>query len=216
MRMMEILKKRIKHLKRKNIKTEEIKDQNKMLLKKISDMNAIIERLNDNKQKLTEENRTLKQDLERERRISEEKTESLRMMQAEGRRKEAELRDMERSLNISTDYVDRNLDLSAKNEELQEKISSFRNFRKKLSSANYKYKQEIKRLRGQTQALEEAQERDQKTIKSQMNIISIKEKILERKSRNLAVLLASIKENISLRMTPEMPSPGLRENSSTR
>ena len=145
--MMEILKKRIKYLKRKNIKTEEIKDQNKMLLKKISDMNAIIERLNDNKQKLTEENRTLKQDLERERRISEEKSESLRMMQAEGRRKEAELRDMERSLNISTDYIDRNLDLSAKNEELQEKMLTLRNSRKKLLSAKYKCKQEIKRLR---------------------------------------------------------------------
>ena len=198
--MMEILKKRIKYLKMKNIKTEEVKDQNKKLLKKISDMNAIIERLNDKKQKLKEENRTLKQDLESERRISEEKTESMRMMQAERRRKETELRDMERSLNISTDYIDRNLDLSAKNQELQEKIVTLRNSRKRLSSENYKFKQEIKRLRGQTQALEEAQEEDQKTIKSQMNIICIKEKILERKSRNLAVLLASIKENISLRM----------------
>ena len=198
--MMEILKKRIKYLKMKNIKTEEVKDQNKKLLKKISDMNAIIERLNDKKQKLKEENRTLKQDLESERRISEEKTESMRMMQAERRRKETELRDMERSLNISTDCIDRNLDLSAKNQELQEKIITLRNSRKRLSSENYKCKQEIKRLRGQTQALEEAQEEDQKTIKSQMNIICIKEKILERKSRNLAVLLASIKENISLRM----------------
>ena len=198
--MMEILKKRIKYLKMKNIKTEEVKDQNKMLLKKISDMNAIIERLNDKKQKLKEENRTFKQDLESEMRISDEKTESLRMMQAERRRKETELRDMERSLNISTDYIDRNLDLSAKNQELQEKIVTLRNSRKRLSSENYKFKQEIKRLRGQTQALEEAQEEDQKTIKSQMNIICIKEKILERKSRNLAVLLASIKENISLRM----------------
>ena len=198
--MMEILKKRIKYLKMKNIKTEEVKDQNKKLLKKISDMNAIIERLNDKKQKLKEENRTLKQDLESERRISEEKTESLRMMQAERRRKETELRDMERSLNISTDCIDRNLDLSAKNQELQEKIITLRNSRKRLSSENYKCKQEIKRLRGQTRALEEAHEEDQKTIKSQMNIICIKEKILERKSRNLAVLLASIKENISLRM----------------
>ena len=198
--MMEILKKRIKYLKMKNIKTEEVKDQNKKLLKKISDMNAIIERLNDKKQKLKEENRTLKQDLESERRISEEKTESMRMMQAERRRKETELRDMERSLNISTDYIDRNLDLSAKNQELQEKIVTLRNSRKRLSSENYKFKQEIKRLRGKTQALEEAQEEDQKTIRSHLNIISIKEKIIERKSRNLAVLLASIKENISLRM----------------
>ena len=198
--MMEILKKRIKYLKMKNIKTEEVKDQNKKLLKKISDMNAIIERLNDKKQKLKEKNKTLKQDLESERRISEEKTESMRMMQAERRRKETELRDMERSLNISTDCIDRNLDLSAKNQELQEKIITLRNSRKRLSSENYKCKQEIKRLRGQTQALEEAQEEDQKTIKSQMNIISIKEKIIERKSRNLAVFLASINENISLRM----------------
>ena len=197
--MMEVLKKKMKYLRRRSIKTEEVIFENKMMLKKISDMSALIDTLCDNKQKLTKENRTLKQDLEREKRMSEEKTESLRMIQAEGRRKEAELRDMERSLNISADYIDRNLDLSIKNEELQQT-------RERLVSRNYKCKQEIKRLKGLTHSLKEAQEEDQKTIKSQINLIIKKEKIIERKSKNLSILLNSIKENIShtTRLTPEV------------
>ena len=203
--MMEVLKKKIKYLRRRSIKTEEIKVENKMLLKRISDMNALIDTLRDNKQKLTEENRTLKQDLEREKRLSEEKTESLRMIQAERRRKEAELRDMERSLNMSTDYVDRNLKLSKKNEKLQQTSE-------RLASKNYKCKQEIKRLKGLTHSLKEAQEENQKTIKSQLNLIIKKEKIIERKSKNLSILLNSIKENIS---GPHITrSLGLREKSS--
>ena len=198
--MMEVLKKKMKYLKR-SIKTKEVKVENKMLLKRISDMKALIDTLCDNKQKLTEENRTLKQDLEREKRMSEEKTESLRMIQAEGRRKEAELRDMERSLNISNDYIDRNLDLSIQIEELS-------TTRERLASRNYKCKQEIKRLKGLTRSLKEAQEEDQKTIKNQINLIIKKEKIIKRKSKNLSILLNSIKENISgphnPRLTPEV------------